>query len=92
MTEESTSTSQQDDMATTAAEKSNPKKRLFEDDDEDDNDAATKAPEPDLSFKIDKEFARKYEHNKKREEKQKCSWPIWLKRHPFRLTPICSRG
>lgn len=53
----------------------NPMKRLFEEDDDDEDGANAFGSGPigkASSFTINEEYAKRYEHNKKREEKQKC--------------------
>lgn len=47
---------------------SNKKQNLLDDSDSDsDNGGAN------VSFKVNEEFARRFEHNKKREERQRCT-------------------
>ena len=58
-----------------ATTSNNPMKRLFEDDDDEDGSNAIDTSGSignKSSFTINEEYARRYEHNKKREEKQKC--------------------
>jgi hypothetical protein len=69
------SSQQPDNMAIDeAAPAKNPMKRLFEEDDDDEDGANAFGSGPigkTSSFTINEEYARRYEHNKKREEKQK---------------------
>jgi hypothetical protein len=57
-------------MATAAnASKLNSKRKLLDDSDADSDDGGAAL---DAGFKVDQEFARRLEHNKKREERQRC--------------------
>lgn len=62
---------------------SSKKKSLFEDDDdessgsdEDSEDGGAKLADSSAVFKINEEYARRFEHNKKREERQKRWSPL----------------
>jgi len=61
-----------------------PKKSLFEGDgrsssDEDSEDSAARLKGESAAFKINEEYARRFEHNKKREELHRCqSHEIWI--------------
>lgn len=57
-------------MATAAnASKLSSKRKLLDDSDADSDDGGAAL---DTGFKVDQEFARRLEHNKKREERQRC--------------------
>ena len=46
------------------------KRKLLDDSDSDSEDGG--APIGESGFKVNEEFAKRFEHNKKREERQKC--------------------
>lgn len=76
------------DPATTSKTGGN-KQSLFDDagssSDEDSEDGGAQLADESSSFKINEEYARRFEHNKKREERQRCktalSSPAFVK--PF---------
>ena len=81
-----------------AAGGKNPMKRLFEEDDDDEGAGGFGKAS---SFTINEEYAKRYEYNKKREEKQKRK--LWSRPtspcydvsclfERVRLTQLCSRG
>jgi protein KRI1 len=47
------------------------KRQLLDDSDAESSDAESAGD--DAGFKVNEEYARRFEHNKKREEKQKCA-------------------
>lgn len=60
--------------AATKDKPSNPNKRkLLDDSDSDSDDGAAIGSS---SFKVNEEYARRFEHNKKREEKQRCTFQL----------------
>lgn len=61
-------------------ETSRPTKRAkLLDDSSESEDEVDSAPEPNIVLKVNEDYAKRFEHNKKREEKQRCRFkPLTL--------------